>query len=67
VPFDHPEFISELKHDGFRALAYVESGAARLINPKGVVYKSRPFVSLCALVGELPVQNATLDGELVVR
>jgi hypothetical protein len=21
-PFDHPEFLFELKHDGFRALAY---------------------------------------------
>jgi ATP-dependent DNA ligase len=26
VPFDDPEFIAELKHDGFRALAYIESG-----------------------------------------
>jgi hypothetical protein len=25
-PFDDPEFIFELKHDGFRALAYVSDG-----------------------------------------
>ena len=24
-PFDHPEFLS-LKHDGFRALAYISEG-----------------------------------------
>ena len=22
-PFDHPDFLFELKHDGFRALAYI--------------------------------------------
>jgi ATP-dependent DNA ligase len=26
-PFDDPEFIFELKHDGFRALAYIEDGS----------------------------------------
>jgi ATP-dependent DNA ligase len=25
-PFDHPDWIYEIKFDGFRALAYVESG-----------------------------------------
>ena len=65
VPFDDPDFIFELKHDGFRALCYVESGAARLISRKQIVYKSKPFVSLCALLGRLPVRNCILDGELV--
>lgn len=63
--FDDPEFIAELKHDGFRALAYIESGAARLISRKQIVYKSKPFISICALLAELPVTNAILDGELV--
>jgi ATP-dependent DNA ligase len=31
APFDDPDFIAELKHDGFRALAYIESGASRLL------------------------------------
>jgi hypothetical protein len=34
VPFDDPEFIAELKHDGLRALCYLESGTARLISRK---------------------------------
>ncbi|HWR34250.1 MAG TPA: hypothetical protein VN622_00080, partial [Clostridia bacterium] len=29
-PFDHPAWIYELKYDGFRALAYIEDGRARL-------------------------------------
>ena len=65
VPFDDPDFIAELKHDGFRALAYVEDGACRLISRKQIVYKSKPFVSLCAVLGQLPVRDAILDGELV--
>jgi len=40
--FDDPRFLFELKHDGFRALCYVESGAARLISRKQIVYKSKP-------------------------
>jgi bifunctional non-homologous end joining protein LigD len=56
VPFDDPEFIAELKHDGFRAMAYIESGAARLISRKQIVYKSKPFVNLCSLLGQLPVK-----------
>jgi bifunctional non-homologous end joining protein LigD len=41
------------------------TGAARLISRKQIVYKSKPFVGLCALLADLPVQNAILDGELV--
>jgi len=26
APFDHQDWIFELKHDGFRALAYIEDG-----------------------------------------
>jgi ATP-dependent DNA ligase len=27
-PFDHPDFLFELKYDGFRALAYISEDAA---------------------------------------
>ena len=43
----------------------MESGTARLISRKQIVYKSKPFVSLCTLLAELPVQDAILDGELI--
>lgn len=38
--FDHQDWIFELKHDGFRALAYIEDGVCRLISRKDIVYKS---------------------------
>lgn len=62
-PFDHQDWFFELKHDGFRSLAYIENGACRLISRKQIVYKS--FATLCTALTALPVKNAILDGELV--
>ena len=31
-PFDHPDYIFELKHDGFRAIAYLQNGASKLVS-----------------------------------
>jgi len=39
-PFDHPDWLFELKYDGFRALAYLERGTVRLDSRKGNMYKS---------------------------
>jgi bifunctional non-homologous end joining protein LigD len=61
-PFDHPDWLYELKLDGFRALAVIESGACRLVSRKANVYKSFPGV--CSLLAELP-HEAVLDGEIV--
>jgi len=30
-PFDHPEWIFELKYDGFRSLAVIQNGRTQLI------------------------------------
>jgi bifunctional non-homologous end joining protein LigD len=61
--FDHPDWIFELKHDGFRAVAYVEAGACQLVSRKSITYKSFPTLGK-ALAG-LRVKNAILDGEIV--
>jgi bifunctional non-homologous end joining protein LigD len=63
VPFNDPEFIFELKHDGFRAVAYVEGGTCQFISRKNIVYKS--FAGLATALAGLKVQDAILDGELV--
>jgi bifunctional non-homologous end joining protein LigD len=63
APFDHEDFVFELKHDGFRAIAYVEDGSCRLISRKQIQYKS--FTGLSAAIAGLPVKNAILDGEIV--
>ena len=34
-PFDHPDWIFELKLDGFRALAHFENGAGELVSRNG--------------------------------
>jgi len=44
-PFDNPDYIFELKHDGFRALASIDAGECRLVSRN---LKSLRFESLCA-------------------
>ena len=64
APFDDPDFLYEVKFDGFRALAYVEGGQCKLVSRKGHIY--RRFADLCqAIAAGLKVQNCILDGEIV--
>jgi bifunctional non-homologous end joining protein LigD len=37
--FDHPDWLFELKYDGFRALAYVNGGGTKLVSRRNLVYK----------------------------
>jgi bifunctional non-homologous end joining protein LigD len=62
-PFDHPDWIFELKHDGFRCLAYIADGSCQLISRRRNAYKS--FASLRESLAKLRVKNAVLDGEIV--
>jgi hypothetical protein len=39
-PFDHPDWVFELKHYGFRALAYVAEAKCELISRRRNAYKS---------------------------
>ena len=34
-PFSHPEWLYEIKHDGFRALLYSDSHGVRLVSRNG--------------------------------
>ena len=63
LPFDHPEWIFELKYDGFRSLAVIQNGRPQLISRNG-----NPFNSFDDLRKglTLPVARETvLDGEIV--
>ena len=62
APFDHPDWLFELKYDGFRALAYVTPKGCELISRKGNVYKS--FRSLCDGIGHSLACETILDGGL---
>ena len=48
--------------DGFRALAYIDSGKCELVSRKGNVFKS--FAPLCAELAKLE-RSVILDGEIV--
>jgi bifunctional non-homologous end joining protein LigD len=62
-PFDDPDYIFELKHDGFRAVAYIDQDGCRLVSRN---LKSLSFKSLRASLGTMDVTNAILDGEIIV-
>ena len=62
-PFDDPDYIFELKHDGFRALAYIEGDECKLVSRNSNQFKS--FDSLKKSLDKFPVRNAILDGEIV--
>jgi bifunctional non-homologous end joining protein LigD len=62
-PFDDPAWLFELKHDGFRSLAYVEDGRCRLVSRHKNVYKS--FQNLREALAKLKARDAILDGEIV--
>jgi bifunctional non-homologous end joining protein LigD len=63
APFDHFDWIYELKYDGFRALAYLAGGRCELMSRKGNVYKS--FSTLCDGMAAALACEAILDGEIV--
>src|SRR5690349_19457895 len=62
-PFDDPDWIFELKYDGFRALAVIEHGRAQLLSRNG-----HPFASFADLgkqiAAALPKVKAVIDGEI---
>ena len=41
-PFDHPDWLSEVKHDGFRALAHVDGHHCTLVSRNGHTFKHWP-------------------------
>jgi bifunctional non-homologous end joining protein LigD len=61
--FNDPDWLFELKHDGFRSLAYVEDGHCRLVSRRRNTYKS--FEVLREALSGLRPQSAILDGEIV--
>lgn len=64
-PFDDWDWIYEIKHDGFRALAVIEHGQCRFFSRKK--HKLTGYQDLRqALVKEVNAETAILDGELVV-
>jgi bifunctional non-homologous end joining protein LigD len=62
--FDHPDWIFELKHDGFRALAHVEGHRCTLVSRRGHVFSK--WAVLCTEISHsIRATEAILDGEIV--
>jgi bifunctional non-homologous end joining protein LigD len=64
-PFDHPDWLFELKYDGFRALAVIQAGRTQLVSRNG-----HPFMSFSglsdAITANLDIAGKTvIDGEIV--
>jgi bifunctional non-homologous end joining protein LigD len=64
-PFDDPNWFFEIKWDGYRAVAFLENGAARLISRNQNDLTPR-YPELKALSNQINAKNAILDGEVVV-
>lgn len=63
-PFDDPEWLFELKYDGFRALCYLEQGRCHFISRRG--NHMRRFDGLGdQLAAVLDVNDVILDGEVI--
>jgi bifunctional non-homologous end joining protein LigD len=64
-PPSGPDWLHEIKHDGFRILARRDSADVRLITRHGNDFTSRfPFIATA--VGKLPVRSCLIDGEAIV-
>lgn len=65
APFDDPEWLFELKYDGFRLLAEKRDGAVELRYRSGRS-ATRAFPELQVAIEKLPWRHLVLDGEVVV-
>jgi bifunctional non-homologous end joining protein LigD len=64
APFDDPEWIYEVKWDGYRALSYIDKGSVAIAsrNNKSFAEKYYPITSV---MEQWPI-DAVVDGEIVV-
>ena len=63
-PFDDPQWLYEVKWDGYRAVAFISEGRARLVSRNQNEMTSE-FPEIAQAMQNLSVENAILDGEVV--
>lgn len=63
-PFDDPDWLFEIKWDGYRAVAVIQKGQTRLVS-RNQNDLTNEFPELHDLATYLRVQTAVLDGEVV--
>ena len=62
-PLDGPEWLHEIKFDGYRMHARLDRGAVRLLTRTGLDWTSK-YPAIASAVASLPARQAYLDGEL---
>ena len=62
-PFDDPDWLFEIKLDGYRSIAEIEAGNVRLYSRNNISFNKR-FAALVRSLAALDL-NAVLDGEVV--
>lgn len=63
-PFSHPDWLYEVKYNGFRALCYCDPSGVRLVSRNRNRFAS--FTELCAGIESLKARYAVLDGDIAV-
>ena len=63
-PFDSPDWLFEIKWDGYRAVAFLENGKVRLVSRNQNELTAR-YPELKGMAGFLKARNAIIDGEVV--
>jgi bifunctional non-homologous end joining protein LigD len=63
-PFDDPDWIFEMKWDGYRALATIDSGHVYLWSRNGLRLDSK-YLLIVQELEDLKLKSAILDGEIV--
>jgi bifunctional non-homologous end joining protein LigD len=64
-PADIDDWFWELKFDGYRLLARIENGEARLFTRNGHDWTAK-MPQLAQTIAKLPVQSAWIDGEVII-
>jgi len=64
--FSHPDWVFEIKYDGYRLLAGKEAGRVRLFSRSGRDY-TEVFPDVAEAVAALPYDDFMIDGEVVVH
>jgi bifunctional non-homologous end joining protein LigD len=60
-------WVHEIKFDGYRLQARIEKGKVRLLTRSGLDWTGRFGEQVAQAFAQLPVENALIDGEIVVH
>ncbi|HEY6253882.1 MAG TPA: non-homologous end-joining DNA ligase [Candidatus Angelobacter sp.] len=63
-PFDDPQWLFEIKWDGYRAVSYLQKGKAELLSRNQNDLTSE-FSEIAKSLAQIPIETAIFDGEIV--